>query len=235
MTKAVAKISEYAIMQKGSGDIAEVIQENLGDGETMTVMDLTRVSVPAGGSTTFVIPDIDEASGELETKEIVGIIVAVKTTRQYWPDEYDGGSTPPQCSSDDGTIGIGDPGGLCVDCKFNEFGSHPEGRRKACSEKRLLFISREKDYLPIVVVAPAGSLKNIRVYLTGLIQKRKTIHSVYTALVLEKDKSADGIVFSKIVPRKLGDVEKPDVSKAYAQAIKPFLTKAIREMTQEGV
>ena len=234
MTKELAKSSQYAIMKGDPNAVGEIIRENLGDGEQLSVMDFTRVSVPAGGSTTWVVPDIDQPSGEIEAKEIVGIIIATKTTRQYWPDEFDGGGTPPQCSSEDGTSGIGDPGGLCVDCPLNEFDSHPDGRKKACQEKRLIFLVRENDFLPTVIVGPAGSLKNIRTYLVGLAGKQKFVHSVYSSLGLEKDKNADGIVYSKIVLRKLGDVENPEASKAYAAAIKPSLSRVARTMAQEG-
>jgi len=234
-TKEVAVVGEYAIMKADPNEVTSIIQDNLGDEETMTVMDLTRVSVPSGGGTTWVIPDIDQPSGELETKEITGVIIATRTTRQYWQEEFDGSGSPPDCSSADGITGVGNPGGLCADCPFNEFGSDLKGgRSKACSEKRLIFIARENDFLPTVVAAPAGSLKNVKNYLVNLASKMRYAHSVYTALTLEKDKNADGIVYSKIVPRKLGDVEKPEVTKAYAHAIKPFLFQAAGKIAKEA-
>lgn len=233
-SKELAVTGEYAIMKTDPNEVTSIIKENLGDNETMTIMDLTRVSVPSGGGTTWVVPDIDQPSGELETKEIVGVIIATKTTRQYWQQEYDGAGSPPDCSSADGLTGIGDPGGVCADCPFNEFGSDPKGgKSKACSEKRLIFIAREHDFLPTVVAAPAGSLKNVKNYLVNLASKMRYAHSVYTALTLEKDKNEGGIVYSKIVPKKLGDVEKPEVTKAYAKAIKPFLFQAAERIARE--
>lgn len=232
--KEVATASEYAIMTSSPEDVKGVLQDNLGSEETMSVMDLTRVKVPGSGGTTWSIPDIDSPSGEVETKEIKGIIVAVQTTRQFWDKPYDGGSEPPQCFSEDGITGVGNPGGLCVDCPYNEFESDLQGRKgKACSERRLLFITREADFLPIVISAPPTSLKNVRGYLVGLSGKMKRSHSVYTSISLEKDKNDAGMEYSKIVLRKLGDVEKPDVTKAYSEAIKPFIIKAARELTRE--
>jgi len=232
MSKELTKVEEYAIMKTDPKIIGTLIKENIGEDAEIGVMDLTRVSLPGSGGTTWSIPDFDSPTGELETKEIIGVIIATKKTRQYWPGDFDGGSSPPQCFSDDGTTGIGDPGGLCVDCEYNEFGS--KGRRKACNEKQLLFVVRETDFLPIVVGAPAGSLKNVRSYVVWLTQKLMAVHSVYTSLTLETDKNEDGIKYSKIVLKKVGNVEKPDITKAYAEAIRPSLIRSAAEMIKDG-
>lgn len=218
--------NNYAIMQMGEGEISTILAENLG-GEKLTAVDLESVKVPAGGSTTWTMETID---GEVETKTIDGIIIFTQLTRAYWPSEYSGGSEPPQCTSQDSLNGIGDPGGDCLVCPLNEFGSAKQGagRGKACSEKRHIFLVTADETLPIIIKAPAMSLKGIKKYLFGLTSKRQAVHSVYTRLTLEKDTNADGIVYSKIVFTKIGDVENPELSKSYADGIKPHLIQVTR-------
>lgn len=223
MTKEIVTQEEnqYAIMQMQKGEIGEILNENLA-GEQLTPQDLESIGVPAGGGTTWTVPTID---GEIETKHIDGIIVLTQITRAYWETPFSGGSEPPVCSSKDGRSGIGTPGGDCYSCPYNEFGSADkgEGRGKACSEKRFLFVITQNETLPIVIKAPAMSLKGAKKYLFGLTSQRKNMHSVYTRLTLEKDKNQDGIDFSKIVFTKIGDVENPELTKAYADGIKPHL------------
>ena len=68
----------------------------------------------------------------------------------------------------------------------------------------------------------------------GLISKQKFVHSVYTELTLETDKSADGIEYPKINVRKVGDVENPEITDAYAKMIKPHLKREAKKVVQEG-
>ena len=218
---------QYAIMTMQSGEIAEILNENLG-GEQLTAADLETVTVPAGGGLTWTINSID---GEIETKQIDGIIIFSTITRAYWPTKYEGGSEPPQCSSQDGRMGVGNPGGDCYICPLNAFGTADagQGRGKACSEKRFLFVVTQEETLPLIVRAPSMSLKGAKQYIRGLISKRQHLHSVYTRMTLEKTKNADGITFSKIIFTKIGDVENPELSKAYAAGIKPYLMSVARE------
>ena len=221
--------SQYAIMTMGDGEIASILEENLG-GEQLTAADLESVSVPPGGGTTWTLNTID---GEVETKQIDGIIILTQITRAYWESEFTGGGDPPVCTSPNGLVGIGNPGGDCRSCALNQFGSakNGNGRGKACNEKRFLFMVTSEETLPIVIKAPAMSLKGAKKYLFGLTSKRKKMHSVYTRLTLEKDKNQDGTVYSKIAFTKIGDVENPELSKAYANAIRPHLVEVAQRET----
>jgi hypothetical protein len=221
---------QYAIMEMDTGELAELVQENLG-GETLSAGDLTRVPIPAGGATTFVIPTID---GEIETKEIEGIIIFTQLTRAYWPLSFDetGGGTPPECASFDGLTGMGNPGGNCLKCPLKEFNSGDKGR-PACQEKRQIFLFQKDDFLPTLIAAPAGSLKNAKQYLTGLTARRMFSHQVYTRLTLERDKNQDGIAYSKLVFQKIGEVEDPARTKALSQKLKPFLVQAAQAAANE--
>jgi len=236
VTKEVAVASEqYAIMQKGKLDmVQDMIKENLGD-SNITLSDLTRISFPSGKSKTWIIPDIEAEGGELEAKAIVGIILMTQRTRQYWEESFEdtGGGTPPDCSSEDGIFGRGNPGGECDNCLFSQFDT--DTGRQSCSEKRLIFMITQDDILPIMVSAPPTSLKNVRKYILGLTSKQKRIHSVYTELTLVTDKSQGGIDYPKIQIRKIGDVENPEITAQYAKMIKPYLQREAARAAQEGV
>ncbi len=225
MTKELAVKDQYVVMQKGQMEVVkDMMAENIGD-SNITFSDLIRISFPSGKSKTWIIPDIEAEGGEVEQKSIQGIIVMTQSTRQYWEQSFEetGGGTPPDCSSEDAVNGRGNPGGECSNCIYSEF--DPDTNRQLCKENRLIFMVMQNDILPIMVAAPPTSLKNVRKYLMGLISKRKYAHSVYTELTLETDKSLEGIAYPKINIRKIGDVENPDVSAAYAKMIKPYLKR----------
>ena len=223
--------SQFAIMSMEGNEISDILNENL-DGEQLTPSDLESVGVPAGGNTTWTINTVD---GEVDTKSIDGILIMTNITRAYWESDFSGGGDPPACSSPNGKVGIGTPGGDCRACPLNQFGSAKdgEGRGKACNEKRFLFMVTQDETLPIVIKAPAMSLKGAKKYLFGLTSKRKAMHSVYTRLTLEKDKNQDGIDYSRIVFTKIGEVEHPETSAAYAKGIKPHLTQVAAEESMQ--
>ena len=126
-TKEIATVESYALTEVAEGgDLQEIIADNLG-GEQITPFDLDRVTVPAGGALSWEVPTLD---GEESVKEIEGIVIYWRTARAYWEQGLDesGGGSPPDCSSDDGQIGIGTiaatvQGGQCSACPMNQFGS----------------------------------------------------------------------------------------------------------------
>ena len=229
---AVVGEGQFAIMVTDIGELKETLLETLG-GEKLSANDLTRLTVPAGGGVRWNVPTLQ---GEQDMKELVGIITFTTLNRAYWPEEFDGGGSPPQCISHDGVLGLGDPGGSCLTCRYAQFGSGKggEGRGKACQESRLIFMITADEMLPIVVKAPATSLGTAKKFLTGMISRRKTLHSVYTRLSLQKKQNKDGIAYSQIVFELVGEVENPEASKAYANAIKPYLVTAAKDMAEAG-
>lgn len=222
---------QFEIMNKSPEELQNIIDTNL-NGVELSASDLEQVSVPAGGGTTWHVETVD---GSIETRELIGIIIHVQTVRAYWPEKYDGGGTPPQCFSTDGLVGVGDPGGNCHGCMFNEFGSAENGQKrgKACTEKRLVFMVTENELLPVVIRAPAMSLKNSQKYLVGLTSRSKAMYSVYTKLTLEKDKNQDGISYSKIIFQKVADVENPAHIEKYAKSLKTFLRQHAAAAVQQ--
>jgi hypothetical protein len=224
---------KFAIMQMKSGEAVEMLRENVG-AEKLTANDLNRITVPSQGSVVWTIPTIE---GEKTEKTIEGVIIFTQSVRAYWEQSFDesGGGSPPDCVARDGLTGMGDPGGDCLSCPKAQWETAKggKGRGKACSESRLIYLVSKSEILPTVIKVPATSLANARKYLFGLTSARQAVHSVYTKLSLESDKNADGIKFSKVVFEKTGDVENPQITKDYAEGIKPFLSASVEQFTSQ--
>lgn len=215
-----AVIGSYAVMQADE-TFSAAIAANIGSGG-ITPFDLDRVRVPAGGGTTFEIPGLD---GVAEAKTLEGVIVHWRSPRGYWRESFDatGGGTPPDCSSDDGITGVGDPGGECGSCPLARFGSSEKGRGQACRQMRLLFMVREGDRLPIVVVVPPSSLKEVGRYFLRLAGNSVPYYAATTRLELRKTKNKDGIGYSEIVPSIGARLTQEETSRIldYAKGLAP--------------
>jgi len=221
-------VNDYAVMTMDTTDLREVIDENLG-GHNIEANDLDKVTVPAGGSTTWVIPTLD---GEIETKTLEGILVYFAYKKAYWAQSFEesGGGTVPDCVSDDCITGQAmtpnGPGGLCEACPFNKFGS--DGRKgKACRDMIHLYMLRPDSLLPLIVVVPPTSIKPIRQFMYRLTAARKRYTDIVIGLSLEKTKNDQGITYSVIKPQKIADLtpEQAKQVRAYAEAIRPALQR----------
>ena len=210
----------YLVLQKDS-NIVEIVEENLG-AEGVSAYDLDRVKIPAGGATAFEVPTLE---GEESVKEIEGIIIFWKTARAYWPEKFNGENNPPQCSSVDGEVGQGTPGGYCSKCPLAQFGSAENGKGQACKQMRQLFIVRENDILPLVLTLPPTSIKPAKQYFMRLASKGiKYTHAV-TRITLEKAKSGEGITYSKAAFALVKQLEPAVCTKidAFVESIRPML------------
>lgn len=207
----------YAIMFT-EGNVGDALRENL-DGASLSMWDLARIRVPAGGGTTWIEPTVD---GDQETKGIEGVIVHMRTVRSMWRQEFSGEGTPPDCSSTDGVTGMGDPGGACRTCPYAAWGTSPKGTgAQACKQARLLFVLRPADLLPVVVAAPPSSLKAVKQYLLRLAGAGAPYHAVITRLELERTKNAGGIAYAQIVPRLIAKLAPPQAAtfRAYGESL----------------
>ena len=231
MSNALTVIENYAVMKSGSA-LGAAVSANLGDGG-ISPFELDRVRVPAGGGTLWTVPTLD---GEKEEKSIEGVIVHWRAPRAYWRESFDetGGGTPPDCSSDDGVTGVGDPGGSCSVCPLARYGSAAKGRGQACRQMKLLFIVREGDGLPIVVVVPPSSLRAVGSYFLRLAGQQMKYHQVVTRLTLEKTKNKDGIAYSQVAAGRVA-VLSPEEAAAieqYAKGLAPLFASV--RIDEEG-
>ncbi|MGM5482333.1 MAG: hypothetical protein ACQESF_02620 [Nanobdellota archaeon] len=206
-----------------SAGFAEAAEVNLG-GESLRMSDLDRIKLPSGGGKSFSV----ESDGEQEdVKEITGVIIKARTIRTYWKESIEeaGGGNPPDCASDDGITGWGDPGGDCTKCSLGKFTKDEDGKQDIpeCSEKRILFIKRDEDLFPSIFILPPTSLKVFRQYMVKLAKKGKAANNVITKITLTVDQNPKGIKYSKPVFENVGTVENPEEIKSYTEQISPVL------------
>lgn len=201
---AIVDVSRYAIM-RGTG--AAIMRENLA-GDQITASDLPHIKVPSSGSKNWELPP--DGTG---VPSFDGIIIYTALQKTRWEGSTPTPGTPPICAGRVNTqtgawLGMGIPGGDCKQCPYGEFGSEirPDGqpgRGKACSDKRICLIATSNGVLPAILYVPATSLSNFKKYLLGLDARYQ---HVVTHFALEQDKSASGIVYSKVVPSKAGNI-----------------------------
>lgn len=204
----------YPVLVPGS-DAAQLIAANVA-GEAIGVGDLDRIRVPAGGGTMWTVPSIE---GDKNEKALEGIVVHVARRRAYWSNPNPTGD-PPDCSSRDCLTGVGDPGGPCDACPFNEWASARKssgeaGRGKACKESTLLFLLRPGNNMPEVVVVPPGSLRPVKTYRLKL---PVPYFACLTRLELTKMQNKDGIAYAQIKPSYLGPLDPHAVARVRAYA-----------------
>lgn len=219
----------FAVMKMGVNDLTNILKDNLGD-EGLSQWDLDKVKVPSGGGLAWEVPTLE---GSDLVKELTGVIVFWKGVRSFYKDEYTGGNEPPSCFSDDGKVGIGDPYGTgevvktaCVNCPNNAFGTARKGGGKACNERRLLFMLRETDRIPLMVNLPPTSVKTNKKFFMRLANAEIPYFGAVVKLTLRKDKNADGIEYSvaefNVVERL--DADAKAQMEAYSNAIAPVLS-----------
>lgn len=202
-------------------NLAEALTSELGG------MDISfdRVSIPAAGGQAFEVPG--ELPGETDmVKDFSGVILFHHPMFTYYRERFSGGNNAPDCGSYDGNVGVGNPGGVCANCPLNQFGSGENGG-KACKNKRRIYVLREGELIPILLVLPTGSMKEFSVYIKRLLAKGKKSNSVVTKFSLKKVTNASGIAYSQAqfaVDRVLTAEEIPFVQ-AMSDQVKSFATR----------
>ena len=202
-------------------NLAEALTSELGG------MDISfdRVSIPAAGGQAFEVPG--ELPGETDmVKDFSGVILFHHPMFTYYRERFSGGNNAPDCGSYDGITGVGNPGGVCATCPLNQFGSGENGG-KACKNKRRIYVLREGELIPILLVLPTGSMKEFSVYVKRLLAKGKKSNSVVTKFSLKKVTNASGIAYSQAqfaVDRVLTAEEMPFVQ-AMSDQVKSFATR----------
>lgn len=183
---------------------------------------MDKIKIPAGGMTAFEIPDEDTDGDTKMVRSIEGVILYNHPINAYYRDKYTGGNNPPDCGSFDGKMGVGDPGGLCADCPYNQFGSaEGDSKGKACKNRRMLYILREGELFPQQLSVPTGSLTEYTRYAKRQLSKGRKLSNVVTKISLRKDTSSTGIDYSQAVfafVRVLDAAEKAAVAKMTEQA-----------------
>ena len=217
-------------------EVKDVLAENLGVGGAsgVRVFDLDRVQMPSGGGIAWEVPSL---SGPKPVQEIVGVVVFHSDRRVFWQESFGdtGGGTPPDCESLDGVTGVGMHaaacGGQCAQCPMSKFGTAMRdgepAKGQACQQRKLLFIMRPEDVLPIVVNLSATSIGPWSKFALRLASAGIRLSGAVVALGLEQDKSEDGIKFSKVAPRLVQQLDAATANKlrAVGEGINAALSK----------
>ena len=66
-----AVLQDYAIAQMASGEVAEIIKENIGN-SSIGQFDLDRIKIPAGGGVIWSVPTLDGGIGTTIGSTLLG-------------------------------------------------------------------------------------------------------------------------------------------------------------------
>lgn len=135
---------------------------------------------------------IETAEGAETERVIHGIVVATRQARIYWGRSYNPGATkePPACTSNDGFMGVGNPGGMCVACPYSQFKSarNPDGSQaagQACKELRQLLVLLPGHMIPHLLSIQPTSVRGFDKYVQTLASGRSSYWTAVTRFSIE--------------------------------------------------
>ena len=209
---------------------AEELAEDM-DGLSMS---FTRIKIPSGGGKIFEIPTDDPDNPDSATT-LEGIILHHHAHCAYWPESNDDEDNKPLCSSLDGKVGIGEPGGVCATCQLNTFGTASKGAGKACKNMRVIYLLRSGEYLPVQINLPPTSIKPFKEFYTKAfaLRRRAPYGSIMRIGLKQENNGKED--YSVATFRRVADFsgEKLQQVKAYAANFKDQL-KLIMEQREKA-
>ena len=209
---------------------AEELAEDM-DGLSMS---FTRIKIPSGGGKIFEIPTDDPENPDSATT-LEGIILHHHAHCAYWPESNDDEDNKPLCSSLDGKVGIGEPGGVCATCQLNTFGTASKGAGKACKNMRVIYLLRSGEYLPVQINLPPTSIKPFKEFYTkAFALRRRAPYGSIVRIGLKQENNGKED-YSVATFRRVADFsgEKLQQVKAYAANFKDQL-KLIMEQREKA-
>lgn len=229
----------YQLMESREkfSEVLTLIDENL-TAQRFNVLNLPRIKVPAGGAREFRVMD---ASGEEPLRTLSGVITAFRQARVYWKKAYGsgGGKKPPDCSSTNGFVGVGEPGGECALCPYAQFGTalNPDGSKgagQACKDIRQLLILLPDNLLPHILNIPPTSIKNFMQYSLNLLSAGAPYWGVVSKLTLEPATSGGGIDYARIqfsLERRVAKEQAASMLKPYHERMNSLLRPMVVDAT----
>lgn len=185
-----------------------------------------RVKIPAGGAVQFELPTDDPDNPDY-TRSLVGVLIHNHPACAYWSEGTDDDeNNPPVCSSLDGKVGIGYPGGTCATCELNKYGTSTKGRGKACKNMRVLYLLRNGEYMPLQINLPPTSLKSFQDFVQkAFILRRRGSNGSLIMITLKKENNGND--YSVAVFRRLYDFAGEELAQilAYSNNFKDQITQ----------
>ena len=210
-------------------EIGEIMTDLKG---VLTRSMLGTIQIANGGACCFKVkePGADEATPGVQAIE--GVILASHPTNVMWGKDF-GHREPgelPVCRSMDGVNGVILETGevrQCASCPHNQFADG----RKACLNKKQLYIMREGDLVPMLFSLPPTSLKFFDKYLVRCrLTMRVPMYSVVTRITL-RNENKNGNEYSVPVFTPVGKLPK-DQAFSIAQYAQEFAAAAQRSGIQ---
>ena len=181
-----------------------------------------RIKIPAGGGTMFESPGSNPDESDM-VKDFSAVILYHHPMYVFYSSKFNGSNNPPDCLSIDGITGVGIPGGKCINCPQNKFGSGENGS-KACKNKHQMYLLREGEIFPVILSLPTSSNREISRYIKRLLSRGKKSDSVVTKFSLKKAVNKTGISYSQVqfsVAREL-DIKEIELIKNYSEQVKSY-------------
>lgn len=173
----------------------EILQESSG-----LRLEFPKITTPAGGNIAFMLEN--PMTGEIvPTVALKGIILKSLPSNVLFLQKYDGSDNPPDCSSNNGNVGINSDGVAieCSSCPYNQFGSGENGLGKACKNRRTIYILLDGEDLPRFISLPSTSVAALAKFQTQLMLGRKLLRDVHVTVRLVKAKNNSGIEYASYV------------------------------------
>ena len=230
-----------AIITQDAFELPEVVSDIFSNDELADDMDgiqmsFPRIKIPAGGTLQFEIPTDDPENPDY-ARELTCVILYHHPNYAYWLEgsEYDD-NTLPLCTSVDGKVGVGDPGGLCSTCALNEYHTAAKGAGKACKNMRMLYLFFPDKLVPYTLALPPTSLKSFNDFIRQafLLRHRASYGSV---IQISLKKASNGTNdYSVAVFRRVLDFdgEKLNKVRAYADSFKQQVKLSLQQRVSEN-
>ena len=194
-----------------------------------------RIKIPAGGGTMFEFPSSNPDESDM-VKDFSAVILYHHPMYVFYSSKFNGSNNPPDCLSIDGVAGVGVPGGKCMNCPKNKFGSGENGS-KACKNKHQIYLLRENEIFPMVLSLPTSSNREFSWYIKRLLSRGKKSDSVVTKFFLKKAVNKTGISYSQVqfsVARELTNQE-IELIKNYSEQVKSYAQNKSNLQTSQDV
>ena len=219
---------EFAAVEnpQSMSEMMELARDALG-GPNFNVINMQKIRATKEG-----FFQIETAEGTETERVIHGIIVANRLARIYWGRNYNPGATkePPSCSSNDGFMGVGSPGGMCVACPYAQFKSarNPDGSQaagQACKELRQLLVLLPGQMIPHLLSVQPTSVRPFDKYIQTLASGSSSYWTAVTRFSIEIV-PASGYPVARILfaLSKRLTPEQKQVMRPYHQKMRDLLT-----------
>ena len=229
---------QYEVLNTDLKDLPAIFEANLGGGE-ISEFDLDRVGIPAGGGLSWTVPDLN---GEPDSvKELVGVVILHGNKRVYWSGSFDeAGGGPPDCFSSDGTTGFGRLPSIdgedapaekraCSSCPMAQWGSlnpsDPQDNRQACSSRKMVYLIRPSDMLPLVLDLAPTSVRAFNRFMLRLTSKGVPSYAAVVRLGLQQESGPPKYSVIKPSLDSMLSKEQADGMKAVAESLRPYFLR----------